>query len=99
MNNDFKLNNFWTLKDTSNYATKKVKDLFNNPNVVRIFYFKKPFLLKVKLRRLNDEEVFVSPTQYMSQFFPRGYYQCIYQNQKFSFCEDDIIEVVNNNEY
>ena len=40
MDNDFKLNKFWTLKDTTNYATIKTKDLFNNPDVVRIFYLK-----------------------------------------------------------
>ena len=95
MDNDFKLNKFWTLKDTTNYNTTKIKDLFNSPDVVRIFYFKKPFLLKVKLRRLNNEEVYVSPTRFMSQFFPLGSYQCVYQNEKFSFTEDDIIEIIN----
>ena len=95
MNNNFKLNKFWTLKDTSNYSKVKIKDLFNNPNVVRIFYFKKPFLLKVKIRRLGNETVFVSPTQFMSQFFPKGFYQCVYQNEKFNFSEEDIIEVIN----
>tara|TARA_B100001287_G_C22257029_1_gene333145 strand:+ start:32 stop:331 length:300 start_codon:yes stop_codon:yes gene_type:complete len=99
MNNNFKLNKFWSLKDTSNYTTEKEKYLFKNPDVVRIFYFKKSFLLKVKLRMLNDEIVFVSPTLYISQFFPRGYYQCVYNNKKFSFSEDDIIEVIDRNEY
>jgi hypothetical protein len=95
MNDSFKLNKFWTLKDTSNYSKTKTKDLFNNPNVVRIFYFKKPFLLKVKLKRLGNEEVFVSPTQFMSQYFPTGFYQCVYQNKKFIFFEEDIIEIIN----
>ena len=95
MNNNFKLNKFWTLKDTANYSKTKAKDLFNNPNVVRIFYFKKSFLLKVKLKRLGNETVFVSPTQFMSQFFPIGFYQCVYQNEKFNFSEEDIIEVIN----
>lgn len=95
MNDNFKLNKFWTLKDTSNYSKTKTKHLFNNPNVVRIFYFKKPFLLKVKLKRLSNEDVFVSPTHFMSQIFPKGFYQCIYQNKKFNFTEEDIIEVIN----
>ena len=95
LNSNIKLNKFWSLKDTTNYKNKKIEDLFVDPNVVRIFYFNKSFLLKVRLRRLDNEEVFVSPNFFMSQNFPSGSYQCVYNNKKYLFSESDIIEVLN----
>jgi len=95
LSNKKKLNKFWSLKDTTNYSNESIEYLFNSTQTVRIFYFKKPFLLKVKLSRKNDEEVFVTPTHYMTQNFPRGVYQCVYDNKKLFFTDEDIIEVIN----
>jgi hypothetical protein len=93
-NKNFKQDKFWSLKDTTNYFSANINKLLFKPDVVRLFYFKNSYLLKVRLRRLNNQEVFVSPTSFMSQFFPHGFYQCVYQNKKYTFTDDDIIEVI-----
>ena len=94
-NKSFKLSKFWSLKDTVNYSFASINNLFSNPNMIRIFYFKKSYLLKVKLERINNEEAYVTPTMFLSDKFPRGHYTCVYRNKKYNFADSDILEVVN----
>ena len=89
------LNKFWSFKDTANYNHIKKARMLGKPDVVRIFYFKKSFLLEVSLM---GELHYVIPLKYVSRNFPDGHYSGISRNFRhniITFSDSNIRKVLN----
>lgn len=85
---------FWSFDDTKHY--KRIKKI-SNPQAIRNFIFTKSYLVKVKVKDLNNTDIlndyYVIPTKFQSNIWPLGVYHGVTNIGLIYFTDTNIIEV------